>query len=87
MLIMIIVTIIFGLFKIIFSFEKVQLLITRFNTLADDKKAKYDEIALCKLVGKVMFALVFNMLLLERYELNLLFVFSIISLVGILIFS
>lgn len=37
-----------------------------------------------------MFALAFGMLLLvvgERYEMNLLFVFSIIFLVGILIFS
>lgn len=36
-------------------------LIAGYNTLSDEEKAKYDEKALCKATGKMMFGITFSM--------------------------
>ena len=38
-------------------------LIAGYNTMSDTEKAKYDEIALCKFMGKVMYGISFSLLL------------------------
>lgn len=48
---------------ILFSTGRGSSLIAGFNTLPDKKKAEYDMIALCKFMGKMMFALSFSVLL------------------------
>src|SRR5690606_26498089 len=35
-------------------------LIAGYNTLSDEEKAKYDELALCKATGKMIFAIAFS---------------------------
>ncbi|MGK0700133.1 DUF3784 domain-containing protein [Priestia flexa] len=39
-------------------------LIAGYNTLPPEKKAEYDEVALCKFMGKIMYAISFGILLL-----------------------
>lgn len=39
-------------------------LIAGYNTMPDDKKARFDEKALCKFMGKVMYGVSFSILLL-----------------------
>jgi len=42
-----------------FSLGKGSSLIAGFNTLSEEEKEKYDVVALCKFMGKMMFALTF----------------------------
>lgn len=51
------------LLGIIFSLGRGSGLIAGFNTMAEEEKNKYDVIALCKFMGKAMFAVSFSMLL------------------------
>lgn len=64
-------------------------LIAGYNTMPEDEKAKYDVIALCKFMGKMMFLFAFSMVfwvLSEILEQNWLFVVGIILFMGTMLF-
>lgn len=84
--------IIIGLFfvlGIIFSSGKGSFLIAGFNTMSKEEKAKYDAVAMCKFMGKTMFALSFSMgfwVLSDALNLKWLFVVGIVLFIGIVVF-
>lgn len=64
-------------------------LIAGYNTMPEDEKAKYDVIALCKFMGKMMFLFAFSMVFWvfsEILEQNWLFVVGIILFIGTMLF-
>ncbi|WP_456276346.1 DUF3784 domain-containing protein [Bacillus sp. AK128] len=86
----IVVTIVFIVFGIIFSTGKGAFLIAGYNTKSDEEKEKYDEVALSKFMGKMMFALAFSMVcwaLSEAYQLMWLFVMGLVLFIGILVIT
>ncbi len=76
---MIITLLLIGLFiglGIVFINGKGSFLIAGFNTIAPEENETYDTIALCKFMGKMMFALSFSIFLWfisEAYDINWLF--------------
>ncbi|WP_438316753.1 DUF3784 domain-containing protein [Sporosarcina sp. FA9] len=90
---MIIMLLVIGLFVglgIVFINGKGSFLIAGFNTMPPEEKEKYDTIALCKFMGKMMFALSFSMvfwLLSEVYDINWLFYFGLVLFFGIIAFT
>ncbi|WP_200416467.1 DUF3784 domain-containing protein [Virgibacillus salexigens] len=64
-------------------------LIAGYNTMPPEEKEKYDTVALCKFMGKMMFTLSFSMLfwvLSEAYEIGALFTFGLVLFIGIIVF-
>lgn len=64
-------------------------LIAGYNTMSENDKKKYNEEALCKFMGKMMFALSFSMLFWIAsiaYDMNFLFVIGLILFMGKIIF-
>src|SRR5699024_286769 len=64
-------------------------LIAGFNTMSLQEKEQYDVIALCRFMGKMLFALSFSMILLllsEMYEIKWLFYISLILFLVIVAF-
>lgn len=59
MIIQIFVIILFITVGIIFSMGRGEFLIPGYNALSQEEKEKLDTVALCKFLGKVMFALAF----------------------------
>lgn len=62
---MIILLVLIGLFVvlgIVFINGKGSFLIAGYNTAPPEEKEKYDEVALCKFMGKMMFVISFIML-------------------------
>lgn len=51
------IVVLFVLLGVIFSLGKGAFLIAGYNTASKEEKAKYDEKALCRFMGKLMFAL------------------------------
>jgi len=65
-------------------------LIAGYNTKSPEEKNKYDIVALCKFMGKMMFALSFSMLFWifsVAYEMNWLFTLGLVLFIGIVIFT
>ena len=60
MIIKICMIIIFVILGVIFSFGKGELLIAGFNTMTKEDKKKVNVKALCKYMGKMMFAVAFS---------------------------
>lgn len=58
-----VITVLFITLGGIFYLGKGAFLISGYNTLSKEKKAKYDEKAMCKFMGKSMFALAFSVFL------------------------
>lgn len=81
---------IIGLFivlGIIFSSGKGSFLIAGYNMLPKEEKNQYDSIALCKFMGKMMFALSFSMIfwvLSEALDLKWLFFVGLILFLSII---
>ena len=64
-------------------------LIAGFNTLSEEEKEKYDVVALCKFMGKMMFVLTSSVvlwLISEVYEMNWLFYIGLALFIGLIIF-
>ncbi|GAE25417.1 hypothetical protein JCM9140_1410 [Halalkalibacter wakoensis JCM 9140] len=86
---MLISIIVMGLFVILGIFllnGKGSFLIAGFNTLPKEEKEKYDTVALCKFMGKMMFALVFSQMLWmlsDIFEIKWLFVVGLVLFLGI----
>ncbi len=75
---------------IILSGGKGAFLIAGFNMMSKEEKEKYDKVALCKFMGKMMFALSFSMVfwvLGEVFESKRLFAFGLVLFFGIVIFT
>jgi hypothetical protein len=53
----------FIIFGVVFSLGKGGFLISGYNMLSKEEKAKYDEKALCKFMGKSMFVIAFSVFL------------------------
>ncbi|KIL53554.1 hypothetical protein KP77_05300 [Jeotgalibacillus alimentarius] len=53
----------FLIIGVVFSRGKGASLIAGYNTMPEDEKAKYDEVALCKFMGKIMYGVSFSLLL------------------------
>lgn len=81
LLILLCVIMLFIIMGIIFSNGKGAFFIAGFNTMSKEEKEKYDSVALCKFMGKLMFALSFAMifwLLAIIYSTNILFIIGFI---------
>ncbi|MHA6261377.1 DUF3784 domain-containing protein [Sporosarcina sp. CAU 1771] len=53
----------FLLLAFVFSQGKGAFLIAGYNTMSEDKKAQYDEVAMCKFMGKIMYGISFSIFL------------------------
>ncbi|MGM8214826.1 DUF3784 domain-containing protein [Bacillaceae bacterium W0354] len=89
---MIVLMFVIGLFIVLGIFlinGKGSFLIAGYNTMPPEEKEKYDTVALCQFMGKMMFALSFSMLfwvVSEAYEINWLLYFGIALFIGIIVF-
>ncbi|GAB3792435.1 DUF3784 domain-containing protein [Virgibacillus kimchii] len=80
----------FVILGLVFINGKGSSLIAGYNTMPPKEKKKYDQIALSKAMGKMMFALSFSMLfwiLSVLFENNSLFVIGLVLFIGIVIFT
>lgn len=84
--------IIIGLFLllgVVFSTGRGSFLIAGYNTMPKEEKAKYDSVALCKFMGKMMFALSFSMVfwvLSDALEIQWLFTLGLLFFFCIIVF-
>ena len=79
----------FVVLGIVFSLGKGAFLISGYNTSSKEEKAKYDEKALCKFMGKTMFMLAFSVFLWGLSTLlnqHVIFVIGFILFIGTVIF-
>src|SRR5699024_309987 len=77
------------LLGIVFSLGKGSSFIAGFNTKSEEEKDEYDVVALCKFMGKMMFALTFSValwLISQIYDMNSLFYMGLILFIGLIIF-
>lgn len=80
----------FLIFSILLSKGKGAFLLAGYNTMSDSEKANYDEAALCKFMGKIMFGVSFSLGLFalnEWLEKPFLFVAGLISLLFFIVFG
>lgn len=73
----------FLIFSILLSKGKGAFLLAGYNTMSDSEKANYDETALCKFMGKIMFGVSFSLFLFalsEWLENQFIFVMALILL-------
>ncbi|MGE7985470.1 DUF3784 domain-containing protein [Lysinibacillus fusiformis] len=73
----------FLIFALVLSQGKGTFLIAGFNTMSPDEKVKYDEIALAKFIGKMMYGYCFCVLL---WVLNEIFQTQWLFIVGLVLF-
>lgn len=71
-------------FGIVLSMGKGSFLIGGFNMLTKEEQEKYDKVALCKFIGKMMFAVAFSMVF---WVLSLAFDIKFLLYIGVLLFS
>ncbi|MGG3529084.1 DUF3784 domain-containing protein [Bacillus pseudomycoides] len=79
-----IISIPFFIFAITLSKGKGASLLAGYNTKSDSEKAQYDEVALCKFMGKIMYGISFSILLIalsEMLENQVLLIIGIILLI------
>ena len=79
----------FLIFAIFLSKGKGAFLIAGYNTMSDSEKAKYDEIALCKFMGKIMYGISFSILLWslgEMLEIQVLFIIGLVLFLCLIVF-
>ena len=81
-----IVSFVFLIFSITFTFGKGAFLIAGYNTMSDSKRAQYDEKALCKFMGKFMFGITASLLLMAISELVQSQLISIVGTVFMIVF-
>lgn len=65
-------------------------LIAGYNTMPKEEKAKYDEVALCKFMGKILYGICFSLVLLslsEWLEIPALLWMGIALMIGLLVFT
>ncbi|XKH49846.1 DUF3784 domain-containing protein [Chryseomicrobium palamuruense] len=65
-------------------------LIAGYNTMPKEEKAKYDEVALCKFMGKILYGICFSLVLLslsEWLEIPALLWIGIALMIGLIVFT
>lgn len=90
MIMMILVSLLFIILGIVFINGKGAFLIAGYNTMPQEEKEKYNEVALAKFMGKMMFALSFSMIFLvlsELYNRSLFFFLGLSLFISIIIFT
>ncbi|WP_083584335.1 DUF3784 domain-containing protein [Bacillus weihaiensis] len=86
----ILITIPFHIFAFYFSRGKSAFLLAGYNTLSDEEKAKFDEKALCKFMGKIMYGISFSLLLFGLSDIvdrQILLLFGLLLLIGFIVFA
>ena len=61
-----------------------------YNTMPDSEKAQYDEVALCKFMGKIMYGITFSIVLLSVSEMldnRVIFMVGLLLLLAFIIFA
>lgn len=89
-IIYIIILIPFLIFAIVLSKGKGAWLIAGFNTMSDSEKAKYNRVALCKFMSKVIYGICLSILLLalsDLLKLTWLYILGMVLFVAILLFT
>lgn len=89
-LVNLIILIPFLIFAMILSKGKGAFLLAGYNTMSESEKAQYDEVALCKFMGKIMYGVSFCILLFafsDIVENQALFMIALILLITIIIFA
>ena len=82
-------SIVFLILGIQLSKGKGAFLIAGYNTMPKSEKAKYDEIALCKFMGKIMYGISFSILLWalsEMLEMQVLFIVGLVLFLCLIVF-
>ncbi|WP_409305885.1 DUF3784 domain-containing protein [Peribacillus sp. SCS-155] len=82
--------VLFVVLGIFLSNGKGSFLIAGFNTLPQEEKEKYDTVALCKFMGKMMFALSFSMVfwvISDTFAVDWLFAVGLILFIVIVVFT
>ena len=77
-------------FAIVLSRGKGASLLAGYNTMSESKKETYDEVALCKFMGKIMYGISFSLLLIAFSEISgysFLFIVGFFLLVFFIIFA
>ncbi|KOP29155.1 hypothetical protein ADM98_09630 [Exiguobacterium sp. BMC-KP] len=77
-------------FAIVLSRGKGGSLLAGYNTMSDSKKETYDEVALCKFMGKMMYGISFSLLLIAFSEISgysFLFIVGFVLLLFFIIFA
>ena len=85
-----IISIPFLIFAIILSKGKGASLLAGYNTMPDSEKAQYDEVAMCKFMGKIMYGISFSILLFglsELLENQAIFIIGLILFLSLIIFA
>lgn len=85
-----IISIPFLIFAITLSKGKGASILAGYNTMPDSKKARYDEVALCKFMGKIMYGISFSIVLFslsELFENQIIFIVGLILLLSFIIFA
>lgn len=80
----------FLIFAVILSKGKGAFLIAGYNAKPESEKAKYDEPALCKFMGKTMYGICFSILILalsDWLESQTLMIIGIVLIIGVIVFS
>lgn len=85
-----IISIPFLIFAITLSKGKGASILAGYNTMPDSEKAHYDEVALCKFMGKIMYGISFSIVLFALSELlenQVIFIIGLILLLSLIIFA
>lgn len=85
-----IVLVLFLTFAVVLSRGKGAFLIAGYNTLSESEKAKYDEVALAKFIGKIMYGYCFSIMLWGLSELihqQWLFTVGLVLFLGLTVFT
>lgn len=80
----------FLIFAITLSQGKGASILAGYNTMPDSEKAQYDEVALCKFMGKIMYGISFSIFLFslsEMLENQVIFIIGLILLLALIIFA
>lgn len=80
----------FLIFAVLLSKGKGASLLAGYNTMSDSEKAQYNEIALCKFMGKIMYGISLSILLLalsEILEKRVLFIIGLLLLLTLIVFT
>ncbi|PAD66371.1 hypothetical protein CHH83_24420 [Bacillus sp. 7586-K] len=84
-----IISVPFIIFAIILSKGKGASILAGYNTMSDSEKAQYDEVALCKFIGKIMYGISFSIIIFavsEMLENQVLFIIGLILFLTLIIF-
>lgn len=80
----------FIIFASILSKGKGAWIIAGYNTMSDSEKAQYDEVALCKFMGKIMYGVSLSIIVIALSEFinnQILLIVGIVSMIALIVFA